>query len=332
MKKQLFKILAVALLLIATIATCKKETPDANDIKLDKNDLELLAGETATLKAILIPSDANKTVSWESSDPTIATVDKGTITGIAFGTTTITVTSHNGHTAKCAVLVMQVFEPDMIRVDGGKFTMGCTDGDCFSYEDDNREIPSHEVTVSSFSIAKYPVTQKQWRALMGSNPSNCVGEEHPVERVSWQDAQAFIQKLNTLTGKQYRLPTEAEWEYAARGGSQSKGYKYSGSNDVNTVAWYDLNSGNKSHPVGLKEPNELKIYDMSGNVWEWCSDWYGKYSDLPQTNPPGPSSGIAHVIRGGTYVIQSQCVRVSMRSGATTNLTNPYIGFRLALP
>ena len=137
---------------------------------------------------------------------------------------------------------------------------------------------------------------------MGSNPSRYTGDDNlPVEQVSWKDVQEFIQKLNALTGKTYRLPTEAEWEYAARGGNQSQGYKYAGSNTVGDVAWHYGNSDHKTHPVGQKQPNELGLYDMSGNVWEWCQDWYGDYSSSAQTNPTGPSSGSYRVLRGGSW-------------------------------
>ncbi|MEY4134087.1 MAG: hypothetical protein RL386_437, partial [Bacteroidota bacterium] len=189
---------------------------------------------------------------------------------------------------------------EMVLVRGGTFTMGCTGeqgGDCYS-----DEKPSHQVTVSDYYIGKYEVTQKEWRAVTGSNPSyfeNC--DNCPVEVVSWADIQQFLTKLNAKTGKVYRLPTEAEWEYAARGGSSSLGYKYSGSNNLDEVAWHEGNSGNKTHPVGQKKSNELGLYDMSGNVWEWCADWYGSYSSGAQTNPKGPSSGTYRVLRGGSW-------------------------------
>ena len=219
-------------------------------------------------------------------------------------------------------------KPEMVYVEGGTFMMGCTDGDCYN---DGRERPAHEVTVNSFYIAKYLVTQEEWDAVMAYNPSPLTGNDLPVESVTWNAAQEYIAKLNAVTGKNYRLPTEAEWEYAARGGNKSKGYKYSGSDDVDAVAWYLTNSGNISHPVGLKMPNELGIYDMSGNVWEWCSDWYDNYSSASQINPIGPSSGSKRVIRGGNYVLWKQAVRVSMRSGWEPNNQNPYLGFRLVL-
>ncbi|HDP98542.1 MAG TPA: hypothetical protein ENN22_05075, partial [bacterium] len=156
---------------------------------------------------------------------------------------------------------------DMVFVAGGTFMMG-------SNEYDN-EKPIHKVYVDDFYIGKYEVTQKQWFEIMGSNPSRFKGDNLPVERVSWNDVQEFIRKLNAKTGGNFRLPTEAEREYASRGGSRSAHFKYSGSNNVDNVAWYDNNSGRKTHPVGTKQPNELGLYDMSGNVWEWCSDWYG---------------------------------------------------------
>jgi formylglycine-generating enzyme required for sulfatase activity len=173
---------------------------------------------------------------------------------------------------------------EMVFVKGGTFTMGCTaeqGDDCF----DNEE-PAHKVTLSDFYIGKYEVTQAQWKAVTGNNPSKFNGCDNcPVEGVSWNDIQEFIKKLNAKTGLNYRLPTEAEWEYAARGGAQSRGYKYSGSNSVDEVAWYYGNSGNETHPAGTKKANELGIYDMSGNVYEWCNDWYGAYNSEAQTNP-----------------------------------------------
>ena len=223
-------------------------------------------------------------------------------------------------------------EPEMIKVTGGTFTMGCTDDDCF---DDGREEPAHKVKLTSYKIAKYPITQKQWEAIMGNylgSVSSCVGDDFPVCVVGWQDVQIFIEKLNELTGKNYRLPTEAEWEFAARGGNKSKGYKYSGSNDINTVAWYIGNSEDRGHPVGTKMPNELGVYDMSGSVWEWCSDWYGAYTDASQTNPTGPETGTYRVLRGGSFSSYAQLCRVSIRSGLEPYISTGFIGFRLVLP
>jgi formylglycine-generating enzyme required for sulfatase activity len=219
---------------------------------------------------------------------------------------------------------------DMIAVKGGTFTMGCTSEqseDCSSDEE-----PAHKVTLSDFYIGKFVVTQKLWKAVMRNNPSYFKGDYLPVESVSWYDCQEFITKLNNLTGLKFRLPTEAEWEYAARGGNKSKGYKYSGSNTLRNVAWYSDNNDGKTHPVGQKLPNELGIYDMSGNVDEWCQDWWGKYSSGSQTNPKGPSSGEQRVLRGGFWSAWARYCRVSFR-----NLPSPPEygtfghGFRLAL-
>lgn len=199
----------------------------------------------------------------------------------------------------------------MVPVEGGTFTMGATSEQ--GSDADNAEKPTHEVTLSSFSIGKTEVTQALWEAVMGSNPSEFKGANKPVENVSWKDCQTFIAKLDSLTGLPFRLPTEAEWEYAARGGQKSQGYKYSGSNDVGEVAWYDGNSNSSTHDVAQKRPNELGLCDMSGNVWEWCSDWYGNYSSSNQTNPQGPNSGQRRVLRGGGWYGFARCCRSSFR-------------------
>jgi len=221
---------------------------------------------------------------------------------------------------------------EMVHVKGGTFTMGCTT----EQEDDcrNDEIPDHEVILSDFYIGKYEVTQKQWKAVMGNNPSFFKGDSLPVEDISWNDIQNFIIKLNIKTGKKYRLPTEAEWEYAARGGNKSKGYKYSGSDNIYFVAWYGDNSHYSTHAVGTLFPNELGIYDMSGNVEEWCNDWYARYSDATQTNPKGPSIGEWRVFRGGSYYDKGKQIhymRVSYRACNPPNEKSDRVGFRLAL-
>lgn len=217
----------------------------------------------------------------------------------------------------------------MVRIKGGTFSMGCTSEQGSDCEDD--EKPSHRVTVSDFYISRYEVTQKEWRDVMGSNPSyfeNC--GDCPVEQVSWNDIHEFLRKLNAKTGKNYRLPTEAEWEYAARGGNLSRGYKYAGSNSVDEVAWYTSNSGSKTHPVGEKKPNELGLYDMSGNVDEWCQDWYGNYSFSTQTNPTGPSTGSGHVTRGGSWIRYPEDVRITYRHLLAPHYRVGALGFRLA--
>ena len=217
---------------------------------------------------------------------------------------------------------------EMIAVKGGTFTMGGTaeqGSGC-----DNDEKPTHNVTLSDYYIGKFEVTQELWKAVMGSNPSNWKGDNLPVETVSWNDVQKFIEKLNQKTGANFRLPTEAEWEYAARGGNKSRGYKYSGSNNIGDVAWYTDNSGSKTHQVGTKSPNELGIYDMSGNVWEWCQDWYGNYSSSSQSNPTGPTSGSRRVGRGGSWGYNAKICRGSHRCNRYPDSRYYDLGFRLA--
>lgn len=216
----------------------------------------------------------------------------------------------------------------MVEVGGGTFTMGATSEQGSDAWDE--ETPAHQVTLSDYYIGQTEVTQALWEAVMGSNPSDHRGDNLPVEQVSWDDCQVFIQELNQLTGKQFRLPTEAEWEYAARGGRKSRGYKYAGGNNIDSVAWCDGNSGNETHPVATKQANELGIYDMSGNVLEWCSDWCGDYTSSSQSDPQGPSSGLYRVIRGGCYYNFARNCRVSYRISNTLDYRSGYLGLRLS--
>ena len=330
MKRKILQMIIVALLFIAATISCKKDEP-LNGIILDET-VTVYVGKTATIKVTFIPQNAtNKKLSWESSDPNIATVDNGKVTGIAIGEVQITAISEDGgRTAKCNVYVIQPIKPEMVWVEGGTFTMGCTDEQGEDCRD--TEKPSHKVTLSGFYIGKYEVSQKEWKSVMGKNPSLRKGDDLPVESVSLNDIQQFIQTLNATSGKNYRLPTEAEWEYAARGGNKSEGYKYSGSNDANAVAWFYENSGGNLHSVGTKKSNELGIYDMSGNIFEWCSDWYGNYTADPQTNPPGPTTGLYRLIRGGSIQYNSAFCRVSARLDAYSNYSGEVVGFRLVLP
>ncbi len=211
----------------------------------------------------------------------------------------------------------------MVEVQGGTFTMG---SDVFS-----GKKPAHSVTLSSYHIGETEVTQALWQAVMGKNPSKFKGNKYPVERVSWEDCQKFIKKLNKITGKQFRLPTEAEWEFAARGGNLSKGYLYSGSDNLDDVAWFRDNSGGTTHNVATKGSNELGLYDMSGNVWEWCSDWDGPYSSIAQTNPTGPSTGSLRVLRGGCWFSYDGFCRVSGQGGSSPDDRDSSLGLRLAL-
>ena len=227
-------------------------------------------------------------------------------------------------------IVVNGVEFNMVKIEGGTFRMGATSEQGSDAYDD--EYPIHSVTLSDYYIGETEVTQELWEAVMGSNPSEFIGDnQRPVERVSWDDCQEFIKKLNQLTGKKFRLPTEAEWEYAARGGKYSRGYKYSGSNNADEVAWYDSNSGSKTHSVKTKKANELGLYDMSGNVKEWCKDWYGDYQSNSQTNPTGPSEGESRVLRGGGWCYFDMGVRVSRRDYLTPGYRHIIIGLRLAL-
>ena len=225
--------------------------------------------------------------------------------------------------------VIEALVNNMVRIEGGTFMMGTSSEQ--TDEADSDERPVHQVTLSSFSIGKYEVTQQEWQAVMGSNPSNFKGNRRPVEQVSWEDCQEFIRKLNALTGKRFRLPTEAEWEYAARGGNHSRGYQYAGGNDLGSVAWYIGNSDDETHIVGQKSPNELGLYDMSGNVYEWCQDWYGSYSSSSKANPTGASSGVGRVGRSGSWDSHQGRCRSSYRGGIEPLLRFNDLGLRLAL-
>jgi formylglycine-generating enzyme required for sulfatase activity len=196
---------------------------------------------------------------------------------------------------------------EMVRLPGGTFEMGSND-----YDD---EKPPHQVKVDAFAIGKYEVAQAQWQAVIGNNPSHFKGADLPVESVSWDDAVKFCQTLSNKTGKAYRLPTEAEWEYAARAGSQTK---YSFGDDANSLgeyAWFNDNSGGKTHPVGQKKPNAFGLYDLQGNIWEWVQDWYGKdyYQQRVFDNPKGPPSEQYRGLRGGSWGLISDLCRSAYR-------------------
>ncbi|MBR4937142.1 MAG: formylglycine-generating enzyme family protein [Bacteroidaceae bacterium] len=225
--------------------------------------------------------------------------------------------------------VIQQLVANMVRVQGGTFTMGATAEQGSDAYDS--EKPTHQVMLSSYYIGKFQVTQAEWQAVMGTNPSHFKGDNLPVVNVNWFDCQEFIRKLNELTGKQFRLPTEAEWEYAARSGKHSYGAKFAGGSNIDNVGWYKENSNSTTHPVGLKRPNELGLYDMSGNVWEWCQDWYGSYSSASQTNPQGPATGTYRVLRGGGWGLDARSCRLSFRSICVPDFRANDGGLRLAL-
>ena len=218
---------------------------------------------------------------------------------------------------------------EMIKVEAGTFMMGATKEVKEPYK---IELPAHEVLLTEdYYIGKYEVTQALWNVVMDSKYSTNDGDLLPKNYVSWNDCQEFIEKLNKITGLKFRLPTEAEWEYAARGGKKSKRYLYSGSNNVLDVAWYDGNSSNKRHPVGTKQANELGIFDMGGNVSEWCQDLWGQYQNDSQINPLGSSAGTKHVLRGGNYFFDIRICYLSYRMFAESNYKDAFSGFRLAL-
>jgi formylglycine-generating enzyme required for sulfatase activity len=225
----------------------------------------------------------------------------------------------------------------MVPVEGGTFSMGATPEQ--GSDVSSREKPVHQVTLSSYYIGETEVTQALWQAVMGDFPSNFTGMQLPVEQVSWEDCQAFIAALNAMTGQQFRLPTEAEWEFAARGGNMSMGYKYSGNDNLALVAWYSYNDSwdvrgtgyYGTHPVATRNPNELMLYDMSGNVHEWCQDWYGVYDSAAQIDPVGPNTGTTRVYRGGSWYFDEWFCRVSFRNSVSPSYTSYGIGLRLAM-
>ena len=221
------------------------------------------------------------------------------------------------------ILTVNDIKYNMVWVEGGTFRMGATS--------EQGSDAAHSVTLSGYYIGKTEVTQALWKAVMGSNPSDFEGDDLPVECVSWDDCQEFIEKLNYLTGQNFRLPTEAEWEFACRGGNNSLGYEYSGSDYIDDVAWNGDNSGEKTHLVATKLPNELGIHDMSGNVWEWCSDWYGDYSSGALTNPNGPNDGVSRVGRGGCWYYDELSCRSSYRFLGDPTTCAAGLGLRLAL-
>lgn len=216
----------------------------------------------------------------------------------------------------------------MVEVAGGSFDMGATSEQVRPWRD---EKPVHRVTLSSYHIGQTEVPQWLWVVVMGNNPSNCKGDNLPVEHVSWDDCQEFLGRLNNLTGQLFMLPTEAQWEFAARGGNRSRGFQYSGSDGIGAVAWYEDNSDGRTHEVGLKGGNELDLYDMSGNVCEWCNDWYGDYPRHSVTNPNGASYGSKRVQRGGNVLLPPDCCRVADRWSDKPTWDIGYLGFRLAM-
>jgi formylglycine-generating enzyme required for sulfatase activity len=219
---------------------------------------------------------------------------------------------------------------EMILVEGGTFGMGGSDPAAQDWEK-----PVHKVRLPDFYIGKYQVTQRLWYAVMDNNPSRFKGENRPVDSVSWNDAQGFIEKLKKETGKELRLLTEAEWEFAARGGEYSEGYLYAGSDELSQVGWYGENSGGETHEVGMLRPNELVLHDMSGNVWEWCEDdWHGNHNGAPKDGAAwidSPARGVRRVYRGGSYFFDPSFCRSTYRYFNSPSSRFNSLGLRLAV-
>ena len=271
----------------------------------NKKSVMISEGQTASISGTLSSNTASSSNGYSSSS------------SLASGGNTIFIPVKKG------------ISIEMVKVEAGTFMMGATSEMQNPYDD---EKPVHQVTLTNdYYMGKYEVTQNLWKAVMGRNPSKFKGDDLPVEKVSWDDCQEFISKLNSMTGRKFRLPTEAEWEYAARGGKKSRGYQYSGSSKMSEVAWYTANSGSKTHPVGKKQANELGLYDMSGNVLEWCQDWYGSYVSSSQTNPTGAVSGSYRVYRGGSWYRNARYCRSSCRGIYSPDDRFSYLGLRLVL-
>ena len=242
--------------------------------------------------------------------------------------------SNNGAAEK-DIAAKQVFNANgvsfaMIGVQGGTFRMGCSKSDDSNADSD--ESPTHLVTLSPYYLGETEVTQELWEAVMDYNPSEFQYDNQlPVEFVSWDECEEFIQRLNNITQKKFRFPTEAEWEYAARGGHKAISSTYAGSNNISAVGWYNANSNEMTHPVKSKSPNTLGLYDMSGNLWEWCQDWQGPYSSEAAHNPQGPYSGSCKILRGGAWNGGPKNCRLSNRDGRTTDYASNRLGLRLAL-
>jgi formylglycine-generating enzyme required for sulfatase activity len=320
-------------------------------ITLSATELWLKPDGYEKLTATVLPTDAdNPSVEWISSDETVVIVSqKGMVEAVGEGTATITCMAADGSGVKATCEVTVSNQPSktttytvndvsfkMVSVIGGTFLMGAqktnSGGANYDEDADDDEAPVHNVTLSNYYIGETEVTQALWVAVMGCNPSTSGDNmNQPVETVSWDDCQEFIKNLNQLTGEKFRLPTEAEWEFAARGGTKSQGYKYSGSNTIDDVAWYRDNSDGETYEVATKQPNELGLYDMNGNVWEWCQDWYGDYLSSAQSNPTGPATGYLRVRRGGSSSSKAAYCRAAGRGGDTPVSCTNILGLRLAL-
>lgn len=352
--------LSVICLIVLMMASCKKDsvvTSSEKIVNVKTNEVTEITAVSAVVSASVDAACDERGVCWgKNANPTLS--DSYKASGSGSGNFSVTLTdleeSATYHvrayatnsagtcygedviftTLDVITFTVNGVSFDMVYIDGGTFTMGATAEQGSDAEDN--EKPAHSVTLSSFHIGKFEVTQELWEAVMGSNPSHFKGDDLPVECVNWNGCQTFINKLNQLcagqlNGKKFSLPTEAQWEYAARGGNKSSHYKYCGSDDIGSIAWYVENSGDETHVVGTKSPNELGLYDMSGSVWEWCQDWYGDYSGDSQTDPTGPSSGVVRVYRGGSWCSDAIYCRVSYRINGPLSYSYNNLGLRLAL-
>ncbi len=349
----------IATFVSAIFLTGCKERPQnevvrVTDVTVSPTELTLNVGDNGTLQYQVMPTNAtNKSVSWTSSDKSVVEVQTdGTIKALKAGTATVTVTTEDGaKTATCKVTVNNATPPnpdfelngvkfEFVSIPAGKFKMGSPNTEVGRNE---VEETQHEVSISGFFMGKYEITQAQWKAVMGStnNPSNFKGDNLPIEKVSWNKVQEFITKLNEQTGKTYRLPTEAEWEYACRAGTETP--FNTGANITTDQANYDGLYPYDSYPTGIYRerttdvgtfaPNAWGLYDMHGNVWEWCNDWYGEeyYNDSPSTDPQGPNTGEFRIIRGGSWYNGAVMCRSARRHAQYPNNTSSYLGFRLVI-
>ncbi|MDO4725827.1 MAG: SUMF1/EgtB/PvdO family nonheme iron enzyme [Porphyromonadaceae bacterium] len=350
MKKKCFLVCFFTAIVTFGFLSCQQDR--VTDILVEPTEKTLKEGEEFVIKVKITPDNAkNRSVTWQSDNTDVAKVDeKGKVTAIKEGTAVIKVKTQDGNkTAECKVIVSKSFDPncvingikfEFVEIPGGTFTMGSPDNEPIRDKDE----PQHSITLSSFYMGKYEVTQAQWKAVMGkdNNPSFFKGDNLPMEMVSWEDTQLFINKLNELTKKEYRLPTEAEWEYACRAGTTTP--FYTGDNITTDQANYNGEGSYNNNPIGENRqkttevgtfsPNAWGLYDMSGNIWEWCNDWYDKfyYGISPESNPIGPETGTERVIRGGSWRNYAQYLRSANRSSDRVRGKGNDCGFRLVHP
>lgn len=342
-------VIVLTSLLIVFTTACNKETDREPVALFTMSSEEVLVN--ASVRFTNGSLDAEKYL-WNFGDEQTSVESSPVHSYIEMGDYTVTLKAYSGNGTKMSEYVAKikvlpnpenVLFPfgwrdtiEMVKVEGGTFTMGGTSEQGRDVGVD--ELPAHEVTLSDYYISKYEVTQKQWISVMGSlrNPSyhkgnNTKGSDYPVENVTYEEVEEFLNRLNKQTGEKYLLPTEAQWEFAARGGTKSQGYKFSGSNNIDSVAWFVENSDDVTHIVGQKQPNELGLYDMNGNVWEWCRDYYAEYTDESQEDPHGPGIGVERVIRGGSYLGVEKYNRISNRYFASPFRKRYNRGFRIVL-